>query len=77
MPLSRACVPTSGCQCTLCRFADFADPSCAPATAQVLKGQSTVKWAFAPLESLYDVEAIVQNWEELGTKVSRCSSVSW
>ena len=28
-----------------------------------------MKWAFAPLESLYDVEAIVQNWEELGTKV--------
>lgn len=36
---------------------------------QVFKGQSSVKWAFAPLESLYDVDAIIRNWEELGTKV--------
>lgn len=47
----------------------LADPTCLY-PVQVLKGQSTVKWAFAPLESLYDVEAIVKNWEELGTKAS-------
>jgi hypothetical protein len=74
---TRVGLGTFGCQCILCRFAEFADPSCALATAQVLKGQSTVKWAFAPLESLYDVEAIMRNWEELGTKASCCSSVSW
>ena len=46
------------------------------AAAQVFKGQSSVKWAFAPLESLYDVEAIVSNWDALGTKVAPCSALT-
>lgn len=45
---------------------------------QVFKGLSSVKWAFAPLESLYDVDAIIRNWEELGMQVraQRASLVS-
>lgn len=39
---------------------------------QMLKGKSAVTWSFAPLETLYDVDAVVSRWTETGIKV-RCS----
>lgn len=39
---------------------------------QVFKGQSSVKWAFAPLDTLYDVDAIVSKWRDIGMRVRFC-----
>jgi len=35
----------------------------------MLKGQSAVKWSFAPLETLYDVDAVIARWTETGVPV--------
>ena len=35
----------------------------------MLKGQSAVKWSFAPLETLYDVDSIIARWTETGIAV--------
>mmetsp|Transcript_9294 Transcript_9294/g.27924 ORF Transcript_9294/g.27924 Transcript_9294/m.27924 type:complete len:628 (+) Transcript_9294:75-1958(+) len=37
----------------------------------VFKGQSAVKWAFAPLDSLYDVDALVKTWKKRGVVVHK------
>lgn len=47
----------------------------AHAAAQMLKGQSAVKWSFAPLETLYDVDSIISRWTETGVVVRRGSTM--